>query len=327
LELLELVMGDGKAFFYFLCSIYIIAQYCTFYNSVRGITTGAICYTTNMYLGIDIGGTKTLIGRFTKDGELQESLKFPTPEDYQDFLKELTNAIARITTKPWKLACVAAPGKIDREEEIVIGYGNLRWKNTPLSADIHSIVNCDVLMENDAKLAGLSEARLLKPLPHKVLYVTISTGIGGALVVDGTLDEELEDSEIGWMLHEREGKMVPWESFASGKAITRRFNKMASEITDPHVWKLISHDIALGLIDVSAVIQPDIIIIGGGVGSHFAKFKAPLRAALKAYESPLVEAPKVVGAKNPEQAVLLGCYQLMKDNLKARTKVHAGSAR
>lgn len=278
-----------------------------------------------MYLGIDIGGTKTLLVRFTKDGELQESRKFATPHSYEDFLQELEANIQRITTKPWKLAAVAAPGKINHPKGTVEAFGNLKWTNTPLVASIKNIVSCDVLIENDAKLAGLSEARLLNPLPHKVLYVTISTGIGGALIVDGKLNQDLLDAEIGWMLHERGGKMVPWESFASGRAIVERFHKRASELHDPHVWKLISHDIALGLIDVAAVVQPDIVIIGGGVGSHFEKFKQPLRDELKKYESPLVKAPALIGAKKPEEAVLFGCYQLMKDHVKATT--HAGTSR
>ena len=269
-----------------------------------------------MYLGIDIGGTKTLLGRFTKDGDLQESFKFPTPNNYDDFVSELTVNIARITTKPWKLVAVAAPGKINRDTGVVEVFGNLKWTNTPLVQTVHSITNCDVLIENDSKLAGLSEARLLKPLPHKVLYVTVSTGIGGALIVDGYLDQDLLDAEIGWMLHERGGKMVTWESFASGRAIVKRFNKLASEITDPHVWRLVSHDIAIGLIDVAAILQPDIIIIGGGVGTNFEKFKKPLQEELKRYESTLVKAPKVIGAKKSEQAVIFGCYQLMKDRIK-----------
>lgn len=257
-----------------------------------------------------------MLGRFTKDGGLQESLKFPTPKNYDDFLSELSVNIARITTKPWKLAAVAAPGKINHKDGVVEAFGNLKWVNTPLVKAVNSITNCDVLIENDAKLAGLSEARLLKPLPHKVLYITVSTGIGSAIIIDGDLDADLSDAEVGWMLHEREGKMVTWESFASGKAIVKRFNKPASDITDPHVWKLISHDIALGLIDVSAIIQPNLIIIGGGVGSHFKKFKKPLTDELKKYESALVKAPKIVGAKNAEQAVIYGCYQLMKDRMK-----------
>jgi glucokinase len=270
-----------------------------------------------MYLGIDIGGTKTLVGRFTKDGELQEMVKFATPKDYAEFLSILANNVARITTKPWKMACAAAPGRINREAGIGIRFGNLAWKNVPLGKDISAITNCEAILENDAKLAALSEARLLKPLKHKTVYITLSTGIGVGVVVDGKLDPTLIDMEVGSMEFEHHGKVATWESFASGRAIVKRFNKEARDITDPHVWKIIGHDIALGLIDIAAVVQPDIIIIGGGVGSHFSKFKEPLRDALKEYESPLVHAPKVVAAKNPEQAVLFGCYQLMKDH--ART--------
>ncbi len=273
-----------------------------------------------MYLGIDIGGTKTLLARFTKDGGLQETLKFPTPKDFKEFKKELAANIARITTKPWTMAAVAGPGKVDHSKGEVVAFGNLKWINTPLVATVAAIANCDVLLENDAKLAGLSEARLLKPIPHKVLYITISTGIGGALVVDGVLDKDLTDAEIGWMLHERNGTIVTWESFASGSAIVKRFGKLASEITDPHIWKLISRDIAIGLIDVCAITQPDVVIIGGGVGSNFKKFKTPLNEALKKYESALVKAPKIVAAQNPEQAVIYGCYQLMKDDIKRHVK-------
>ena len=69
-----------------------------------------------------------------------------------------------------------------------------------------------------------------------------------------------------------DGELVPWETFASGKAIVRRFGKLASEIDDPAIWKIISRDLALGIIDMAANIQPDVIIIGGGVGTHFKKY-------------------------------------------------------
>lgn len=269
-----------------------------------------------MYIAIDIGGTKTLLARFTKDGDLQETLKFPTPKDYDDFLKVLADNVARITTKPWQLACVAAPGRIDRDKEVVASYGNLPWKDTALAKDINKIVGCTVMIENDAKLAAISEARLVKPLPHKVLYITISTGIGTALVIDGELDTTFSDAGGKAMFFEHDGKVVDWESFASGKAIVRRFNKPASEINDQHVWKIISHDIAMGLIDLYAALSPDLIIIGGGVGAHFDKFAKPLLSALKEYETALVKLPKVVGARHAESAVVYGCYQLMKDHSK-----------
>lgn len=270
-----------------------------------------------MYLGIDIGGTKTLLGRFTNDGSLEDTLKFPTHKNYEDFKKELAENVAKFTTKPWAFACIGAPGVIDRVAGIDKSIPQLQWENVPLVADVKKFVDCEVLLENDAKLAGLAEARALKVPRHKVLYLTISTGIGGALVVDNKLNPEMEDSEPGHMLLEHDGKLQKWEAFASGKAIFARFNKLASEITDEETWKLISHDIAVGLIDLIAVLQPDVVIIGGGVGAHFNKFDNLLKTELKSYESPLVPIPPIVSAKNPEQAVVYGCYQLMKDRAKS----------
>lgn len=270
-----------------------------------------------MYLGIDVGGTKTLLGRFTNDGKLEDTLKFPTPKNYEEFKKDLAENVAKITTTPWAFACIGAPGVIDREAGVDKSIPQLLWENVPLVADVKKFVDCEVVIENDAKLAGLAEARALKVPRHKVLYLTISTGIGGALVIDNKLDPEMEDSEPGHMLLEHEGKLQKWEAFASGKAIYSRFNKLASDINDQATWKIISHDIAVGLIDLIAVLQPDIIIIGGGVGTHFDKFGGLLKEELKNYETPLVPIPPIVSAKSPEEAVIYGCYQLLRDRAKS----------
>ncbi len=266
-----------------------------------------------MYLTIDIGGTKTLLARMKKNGQVEESFKFPTPPTYKEFIAQLEESIAKITTSKFTLVCVAAPGKIDRNEGVVLAFGNLDWKNIPLRADIKKMTGCDVLIENDAKLAALSEARLLDPPQEKVVYLTVSTGIGSGTVINNVLDPDLEDAEVGHMLFEKDGKLVTWQSFASGKAIVRRFGKLASEIDDPEIWKIVSYDLAMGIMDISANIQPDIIIIGGGVGSHFKKYGKYLREELKKYQSPMVPAPKVVGAKRPEEAVVYGCYELIRD--------------
>lgn len=267
-----------------------------------------------MYLAIDIGGTKTLICRFDKNGKLDKSVKFPTPKDYKEFKRELADNIDKLTTGKWRACCVAAPGRIDHETGVVEVFGNLPWKNVPIKEDVADITKCDTLIDNDTKLAGLSEARLLDPPRHKTLYLTISTGIGSALIVNDRIDPDLQDSEAGHMMFEREGKLVPWETFASGKAIVRRFGKRANDISDPAIWTLISRDIAIGLIDVIANTQPDIVIIGGGVGSHFKKFEKPLKQELKRYESPMVPIPPVVGAKRAEEAVIYGCYENIRDH-------------
>jgi len=274
-----------------------------------------------MWLAIDIGGTKTLLAVFNKDGEVREHVKFPTNHEYSLFLSELKTTLANLQHKDFDLAAVASPGRIDYDKGVGLAYGNLPWKNVPLRETLHDLLGCPVLIENDAKLAALSEARHLGRGKYpKTLYITISTGIGGGLITNGIIDPFLADAEIGKMVLEHDGEMQEWEHFASGSAVVRRFGKMASEIEDPAIWKLIARDISVGLIDVLAAYQPDIVILGGPVGGHLARYHPYLVHFLKEYASPLVSIPPIVQAHNPEQAVIYGGYELMKDHARHRDK-------
>jgi len=258
---------------------------------------------------------------YTHDGTIKEHVKFPTNRDYSLFVSEMKTTLAEMEHKEFELACSASPGQIDYEKGVGVAYGNLPWKNVALRENLSDLLGCTVLIENDAKLAALSEARLLgKSKYHKVLYITVSTGIGGGLITDGIIDHYLADAEIGHMFLEHDGVMQQWEEFASGSAIVRRFNQRASDITDPAIWKLIAHDIGVGLIDLLAVYQPDIVVFGGGAGANFEKFRPYLAEEMTHYKSPLIEIPPMVVAKNPEEAVVYGCYELMKDHANASKK-------
>jgi glucokinase len=264
-----------------------------------------------MYLGIDIGGTKTVIACLDENGVIQESYRFPTPESYKEFLKELSVNVDKLSTKRLKAACVAFPAKIDRERGVAIAFGNRPWRNIHVREDMAKLLGCKVLIENDANLAGLSEAMLLKQY-RKVLYVTISTGIGTGFIVDQQIDPDMADSEGGNILLQHGGKLEPWEDFASGRAIVNRFGKRASEINDKRTWQIIAHDIALGLIDLIAVMQPDAVVLGGGVGTYYSKYKEYLNDYIKDFENPLFTAPAIREAARPELAVVYGCYDLAK---------------
>lgn len=267
-----------------------------------------------MYLAIDIGGTKTLVGRFSERGELLESHKFKTPVLYDEFIDELEQNVAELSTDKFSGACVAIPGKVDRRNGTGVAFGNLPWANIPIRHDIEHIADCKVTVENDANLAGLFEARQL-PQYKRVLYITISTGIGGVLINSGNIDPGTQDAEIGHMLLEHEGELMRWEEFASGSAIVAAFGKKASDIPakDHGTWYKIARNIAIGLIDVIATTTPEVVIIGGGVGSHFDKFAPRLLEELKIYENPLLILPKIVQATRPEEAVVYGCFELAKE--------------
>lgn len=268
-----------------------------------------------MFGAVDIGGTKTLVAVFNKDGQIEKKIRFLTPPSYSDFKALLADNVVKLSTTKCLLATVAAPGKIDRSRGVGIAFGNLKWLSVPLRDDIEKMFKCPVLVENDAKLAGLSEAiALQKEKYRKVLYVTISTGINSGLIINGVIDSDFEDSEVGQMLLDHDGKLERWEDFASGKAITATFGKPAKDITDPKAWHSIAHNIALGLIDLIANLTPDAIVIGGGVGAHFEKFKDLLLDDLAIYQNNLLAIPPIMKAVRAEEAVIYGCYDFSKYN-------------
>jgi predicted NBD/HSP70 family sugar kinase len=267
-----------------------------------------------MYLAIDIGGTKTLAATLTEEGVIKEKIKFPTAYSYKEFLIDLSKIVADLSTKEFTACGVGVPGRIDRSNGAGVAMGNLPWKHVTIESDISRIAHCPAYVENDANLAGLSEAMAIKHKYDRVLYITISTGIGTGYIVDQTIDRSLANSEGGQMPMEHHGKIKAWEDIASGKAIVKKYGKKAQDITDKATWTLISHDIALGLVDLITIIQPDAVVFGGSVGVYFDRFKEILEKDLQRFETPLVPMPKLLKALRPEDAVLYGCYDLAKAN-------------
>jgi predicted NBD/HSP70 family sugar kinase len=262
-----------------------------------------------MYIGIDIGGTKTLVAALTNAGVIAEQLRFETPRTYDSFLAELRKTVVSLTTRDFRAGTVAVPGAIDRQHGVARQFGNRpTWKNLPILRDIESITVCPMRIENDAKLGGLSEAMLLKKQYKRVLYITLSTGIGIGLTVDGVIDAHIGDGGGRAMLLSHNGKLVPWETFASGSAIVKTYGKMASEINDKATWQKIARNLTPGILELIAVLNPEVIVIGGGAGHYLQKFHAPLLADLRQYETPLLVIPPIVPAQRPDHAVIYGCY-------------------
>lgn len=265
-----------------------------------------------MYAAVDIGGTKTLIAVFDDAGSIIEQIKFPTPPDYEDFKRDLALNVEKLTTKQFTAGAIGIRGNVDREAGLALQDDVLAWRSAPIRDDCQKIFGCTFALENDSKLAGLSEAMHVKETYRKALYVTISTGIGSAFVVDGRLDPDTQDSEIGKSVYEHDGQIRQLEDFASGRAIVEKYGKRASDLDDPKAWQTISRDFAIGLLNATMAYTPEVIIIGGGVGSHFSKFKEPLLAAMQAMKPDEITLPVIIQAKHPEEAVIYGCYELAK---------------
>lgn len=269
-----------------------------------------------MYLAIDVGATKTLLAVFSQDGKLLYEKKLPTNHEYDQFKKDLGQHLSPDELKTSEISAVACaiPGKVDRRQGVGITFGNLPWQNVPVVADLEKILpGVPVFVENDANLAALYEAHAHKKY-KKVLYITLSTGIGSGLIVDGKIDPAYADSEDGHMVLEHEGKLTKWEDFASGHALVERFGQKAERLDNPFAWKAYAKDIARGLDVLLAVLQPDVVIIGGSVGAHLEKFLPQLEQELKKIVGNMVNLPPIIKASKPEEAVVYGCYKFIRQN-------------
>lgn len=269
-----------------------------------------------MIVTVDTGGTKTLVASFNEDGILGEQIKFATPQDSTEYIKQLrTIVVDRYKDQTVEAIVVGSPGII-KDGIIIWGGGNLPWENFDITSELKGVLgNTPILIENDAKLAGLYEARILKPIPPQVLYVTISTGIGTGIITDGHINPALRNSEAGHAIIEFEGAPQEWEKFASGKAIYNTYGQYAHDITDQHIWDQIVYRISLGFLEIIPTLQPDTVVIGGSMGTYFDKFGPQLQNLLKDKLPPHIACPTFVPAKNSELAVIYGCYYYAIDNI------------
>lgn len=274
-----------------------------------------------MLVAVDTGGTKTLVAGFTKGGELlDEPVRFPTPPTpaaYIEFLSDFL--VENYGEKEIEAIVIGLPGVV--VGDVVVWCNNLHWKHFHAvdalrgALEDSPLAKTPILIENDANLAGLAETRSLRSIPPLSLYVTVSTGIGTGIITDGHINPALARSEGGRMQLEFKGRVQEWEQFASGQAIVKTYGMYARDIKSRRTWDQIADRISRGLLASIPVLQPDIIIIGGSIGTYFERYELKLERILHERLPDHIPTPVVVGAKHPEQAVIYGCYYYALDHL------------
>lgn len=271
-----------------------------------------------MIVTVDTGGTKTLVASFSKDGQLGDVIRFETPKDQTEYINLLRKTLVdNYAGKDVEAVAIALPGII--RNGVAVWCNNLGWKNFHAQETLAGVLgDAPVWIENDANLAGLAETRSLDKIPESSLYVTVSTGIGTGFVTNGKIDPGVRYSEGGHMLVEYKGKVQEWEKFGSGRAIVAKYHKFARDIHSKRIWRQIAGRISRGFLAIIPMLQPDVIIIGGSVGTYFDRYGNDLTDILKKHLPAHIPVPKIVQAKHPEQAVIYGCYYYATDCLAAR---------
>ncbi|NLE07497.1 MAG: ROK family protein [Parcubacteria group bacterium] len=203
----------------------------------------------------DIGATKIRIA-YSENGEFFEEPKvIYTPKDsLENFLKLFEDIVKEVTK--------------NREIKVIVG-GMTRSIPfiTPeeLKIKLSSIFGVPVILENDAAVVGLGEAHWGAGRNFNIVaYITVSTGVGGARIVGGKIDERAIGFEPGKQIINI-SPIQTLEDLISGKALEARTNQKPKDITDQEIWDDHARKLAIGLNNIIAHWSPDCVVLGGSM--------------------------------------------------------------
>jgi fructokinase len=233
--------------------------------------------------GIEAGGTKFVcaIAGGPLDIRAQTRIETTTPDETLagviDFFK------AQMVKMPVEAIGIGSFGPVGLDPALA-NYGYItttpkpHWAGTNLKGRIEQALGVPVKIDTDTNTAALGEGRWgsARGLQDYV-YVTVGTGIGGGAVAGGRIIHGLVHAEMGHMLMQHDRIKDPfegacpfhgdcWEGLACGPAIQKRWGKAAQDLPDGHpAWDLEADYLAQGLINITCVLSPQRIIVGGGV--------------------------------------------------------------
>lgn len=222
-----------------------------------------------MYLLFDIGGSHTRIAASSDRQTLTPPQIFDTPQNFHEGVSLIHNTASKMVVEgEVAAACGGVPGVLDPNQEQLLTAPNLAgWTNQPLKKTLEQVLNTPVFLENDAALAALGEATKGAGVGFGIVaYLTVSTGVGGARIVDGRIDQKSSGFEPGHQIIDIQNfQPQQWESLISGQALEAKYHQKAQDITNPQVWEEVAKNLALGLHNLIALWSPQVIVLGGGV--------------------------------------------------------------
>ncbi len=249
-------------------------------------------------VGVDCGGTKCAIGLF--DVGTQKLLhyeNFPTraKDGMEEVLRDIVAAIEQVRTPEVQALGVGVPGLVSKETGTLLHAPNIQKSdNIPIKKTLEKACGLETSVANDAACFTLAEARLgVGKGKHVVIGLTLGTGVGGGIVIDGELYHGSRgySAEIGHMLmkpgeppFESKDMRGEVEQFLSGTAMRQRCpdaQKPEDFLQGPVCKDMhadVFREIAWLCTSLSHLLDPDVIVFGGSVGLALAPhFKAILK--------------------------------------------------
>jgi glucokinase len=295
------------------------------------------------YLGIEIGGTKLQLARADGSGALIDRLKLPVdpakgaPGIRDQIERALPGLIGQF---PVEAIGIGFGGPVDWQTGRICRSHHVEgWSEFDLASWLGKLSRAPVFVDNDANVAALGEYRrgAAKDF-NPAFYVTLGSGVGGGLVVDGKIYHGATpgEAEIGHLRLDREGTTV--ESRCSGWAIDSQIRERKGQSTllshlvgasarseamhlaaalqqDDALAKEIlgelTADLAFGLSHVVHLFHPQIVVLGGGLSGIGEPLRAGVENALRGFVmEAFAPGPRISLAALGEDAVPVGAVEL-----------------
>jgi glucokinase len=289
-------------------------------------------------IGVDIGGTKIAAGLVNATGAVGTLLARPTPSNDPDALIAAVVELVEELAHPgaFDTVGVAVAAFLDHRREHVYLSPNIAWSDFPLHARLESALARPVVLENDANAAGWAEFRHgAGQGTQSMVMLTIGTGVGGAIVDRGSLltGGFGVGGELGHIVVEPLGiscgcgSQGCLEQYASGTALVREAGKLLGrdvsstelmalfEAGNPLAFQAlegVGDYLGRGIASLVAVLDPEVIVLGGGVAAAGGLLLAPVMASFERNYGPFGKrpSPRIIVAELGNTAGVVGAADL-----------------
>jgi glucokinase len=264
-----------------------------------------------MTIGVDIGGTKVAAGLVNSTGEISHKTRAPmvATGDAATGFAAVKAAVDAVFSGAVTGIGLCSPGPLDPKTGVVLNPPNVPcWRNYPLAAEVERVFGVPARVDNDANAAGLAEALWGAGVGYtNVFYATLGTGIGTGIVIDRKIYHGRTGSaaEGGHMTIDYHGPQCPCgkrgciETLASGPNIARRARARLTptsrivqlagsleQVRSEHVGQAFregdavatevltetAHLLTVWLGNIVDLLEPDVIVVGGGVAELMSSF-------------------------------------------------------
>jgi glucokinase len=279
--------------------------------------------------GIDVGGTKFLGVIVDEHGQVLVEKRRPTPQGGEAVVRELAEFARELGA--YDTLGVGVPGLVTRDGVLRAAPNLIGASEVRVGPQLAELLGHPVAVDNDATCAILAEWQHGSARGFDdVVLVTLGTGIGGGLVMGGKLQRGVNGfaGEIGHIVVQPDGPFCPcgrrgcWERFASGRGLQmlaggRKGEDVveAARTGDREMLVIIdtfAHWVALGLVNLTNILDPACIVLGGGLAAAPDMFLPPIQREFTAllYSPEHRPHPHLVFAELGEQAGAIGASLL-----------------